>query len=289
MQTLRPLPDDPGWARTGEQLLWLMGSGHEVIQPESGYYYDCRKRFDRHIGLQLTLRGEGYYERAGRITPLRPGMAFFDHLPGDFRYGIPLGATVPYEHVWLDIRGEMAHQLWQQVMRSSGGPVLDLGEDNPVAPMMIALAHEHAFQMPQDRYQLSARLYELIMLICSLLGRSRLTTSSLVQGALRRIHQRGLTPSCHVGTIAQALGCSREHLTRVFAKATGVSPVQYLIQHRLRRAQEELRTTLDPLEVIARRCGFSGANYLCRAFRSQIGITPTAYRTKPWVIRTADS
>ena len=282
MRTIRSFNE--AWARTNEHLLWVDGSGHETITRDEGYYYDCRKRTDAHIGLQLTLSGEGFYERDGKVTPLRQGMAFFDRLPGDFRYGYPSGARAPYEFVWIDLNGEMALSLWQQVQRHTG-PVLDLGADNPLAPAMLSLAHQHAFLMPHDRYQVSARVYDLIMLICSVLSRSRLTTSPLVQRALTAIHEQGLQLRCSVSSLASTLRCSREHLARVFAEATGVSPGEYLLQHRLRRVQEELRTTSDGLETIARRCGFSGANYLCRVFRENIGITPTVYRARPWVIR----
>src|SRR3954470_18203798 len=102
---------DQPWVRTDEPLLWLVGSGHETIGPETAYWYDCRKRGDPHLGLQLTLAGEGFYERRGLALPLAgggfyerggrqlrvgPGAAWFDVIPGDFRYGLPLGATAAY-------------------------------------------------------------------------------------------------------------------------------------------------------------------------------------------------
>src|SRR4051812_16531512 len=114
------------WARTDEPLLWLTGSGHETITAEMGYWYDCRKRGDDHLGLQLTLAGEGFHERGGRVRRLGPGAAWFEVIPGDFRYGFPLGAGADYEHVWLDIEGPTARALGERV-RAQHGPVLELG------------------------------------------------------------------------------------------------------------------------------------------------------------------
>lgn len=281
-------PFKMAWARTDEPLLWLRGFAHEVIEPDAGYFYDCRLRPDEHIGIQLTLSGEGFYERGGKVTRLGVGSAFFDRIPGDFRYGFPGGATQPYEHVWIDMVGVAAESLWQHAMQVTGGPLLHLGPDNPVAPLMLSFVNEHATGLLSDRYQASARLYELVMLLCSTVTNRRTTTSPLVQRALRAIHERGLRSSTDVGTIAEAAGCSREHLARAFAAATGLSPHDYLLQHRLRRAQHELRTTADALEAIARRCGFSGANYFVRAFRQRLGITPAAFRSRPWVVRVGE-
>ncbi len=272
------------WARTDEPLIWLVGSGHETITRESGYFYDCRRRDDHHLGLQLTLSGEGFYERAGRSTPLTPGRAFFDVIPGDFRYGYPSHAREPYEQVWLDLQGPTALKLWQMV-RAAHGPVIDLGADNALAAQMLAIAHEHAAGMLADRYHASARLYEVLMTIASTLTRTRVTTSPLVGRAIGLIQRKGLRPDFDVAALARELGYSREHLARTFVAATGVAPKAYLIQHRLRQAQRDLRDGNRGLEEIARRCGFAGANYFCRAFRSHFGLTPGAWRAQPWLVR----
>jgi AraC-like DNA-binding protein len=275
-------------ARTAEPLLWLTGFGHDIVSPDEGYYYDCRLRHDAHIGLQLTLRGEGFYERAGKVQRLGVGMAFFDRIPGDFRYGCARGAASDYEQVWLDLNGPEAERLWSETMRLTG-PVIDLGADNPVAPLMLALAHEQGSGLALDRYQVSARVYDVLMTMLSVINRARVTTSPLVQRALRAIHQRGLKDGWDVSTLAGEIGCTREHLARAFTAATGLPPGDYLLQHRLKRAQEELRASGDGLDAIARRCGFSGANYFCRVFRKRLGITPTEFRSRPWVVRTADA
>ncbi|MBA2479407.1 MAG: helix-turn-helix transcriptional regulator [Planctomycetes bacterium] len=273
------------WTRTDEPLLWLSGFGHEVVTPATGYFHDSRKRPDPHLCLTLSLAGEGFYERRGVSTRLGPGMAFFDAMPGDFRYGYPLAATADFEFVWIDLVGPAAEVLWRRVI-DRAGPVFDLGADNPVAPLMRSIVHQLAAGLMQDRYQMSARVYEVLMVMLSVLDRARLTTSPLVRRAVQAIHERGLRAGTDIGLIATQLGCAREHLTRAFAAAIGVSPGTYLLQHRLRRAQAELAASRDGLEAIARRCGFSGANYFCRVFREKIGITPQDFRSRPWVIKT---
>ena len=87
--------------------------------------------------------------------------------------------------------------------------------------------------------------------------------------------------SCTVESVADELGCSREHLTREFKSAMGVGPADFLAQQRLKQASAELRGTEDKLETIAARCGFSNATYFCRVFRKFTGVTPSQYRHKP--------
>jgi len=281
MKHLARNPPSTPWIRTSEPLIWLNSSGHQVINRNDGYSFDCRHRGDAHLALQLTIAGAGFYERGGQRVLLEPGMAFVDVMPGDFRYGYPLEMTQEYEQVWCDMHGPTAAALWEHIITTYGN-VIALGEQNPVAPLMLAIAHEHSHRLHYDRYLLSSQLYHMLMTLIASLSASRLATAPLISRAMNAIHKHGLEPDCNVETIAEEIGCSREHLTRVFSSATGVTPADYLMQHRLSEAARQLRVSVEKLDSIARRCGFSGANYFCRAFRKHTGVTPNEYRQRPW-------
>jgi AraC-like DNA-binding protein len=274
-------PPSTPWIRTGEPLLWLNSAGHQIINRNDGYSFDCRGRPDPHLALQLTIRGAGFYERDGKRVLLEAGMAFVDVMPGDFRYGYPIDATEDYEQVWCDMHGPTATALWEHIM-TTYGHIVSLGAKNPVTPLMLAIAHEHSHRLHYDRYLLSSQLYHLLMTLIATLSASRLANAPLTARAMNAIHKRGLEAECTVEDIAEEIGCSREHLTRVFSSATGVTPADYLLQHRLSEAARQLRVSGEKLDAIARRCGFSGANYFCRAFRKHTGVTPNEYRQRPW-------
>lgn len=284
MKKLAQNPTSTHWARTDEPLFWLSGAGHEIVYPADGYWCDCRIRNDPHLAFQMTLSGAGFYERDGKRMLLKPGMAFFDIMPGDFRYGFPAGAEQEYELVWVDMAGPAAESMWRHIM-SAFGNVLSFGPDDPIAPMMLAIARQHAGSAHFDRYVLSAQLYDLLMTVISTLNNTRVATTPLVLRAMELIRKKGLQPNCSVEGIADEAGCSREHLTREFKAAMGVGPADCLMQHRLRQAAHLLRKNGDKLEIVAARCGFSGANYFCRVFRQQMGVTPNQYRARSWQIR----
>lgn len=81
-----------------------------------------------------------------------------------------------------------------------------------------------------------------------------------------------------VEELSAQLGVSKSHLVRVFSAEMGMGPGQYLIAVRISAAQLLLAQRDYPLEVVASLCGFSGANYLCKAFRKHTGTTPAAWR-----------
>ena len=77
-----------------------------------------------------------------------------------------------------------------------------------------------------------------------------------------------------VDDLADALGVSKCHLVRTFSAEMGTSPGKYLTRTRLEAAKLLLLEREYNLEMIANLCGFSGANYLCRVFRREEGVSP---------------
>ncbi len=68
-------------------------------------------------------------------------------------------------------------------------------------------------------------------------------------------------------------------LNRVMRLHTGMSLHRYLLEYRISQAVNLLETTFLPVEEIARRVGFSDANYFARYFRRIMGTSPSGFAT----------
>ncbi len=71
---------------------------------------------------------------------------------------------------------------------------------------------------------------------------------------------------------------SRSNLMRVFRKATGQTPIEYLIRLRIQRAMELLRNSDLSITEIALEIGFNDSNYFTRQFRRVLGESPRSFR-----------
>lgn len=78
--------------------------------------------------------------------------------------------------------------------------------------------------------------------------------------------------------LARAAHMSERNFLRAFRKATGVTPLDYLTELRLRKACRLLATTTQRVTEIAFACGFNDSNYFARKFRQKLGQTPGGYR-----------
>jgi len=78
--------------------------------------------------------------------------------------------------------------------------------------------------------------------------------------------------------LAREAGLSPYHFLRTFERLTGVTPHQFVLRTRLREAA--LRLDEDPGRVldIALDCGFGDVSNFNRAFRTEFGVSPRAYR-----------
>jgi AraC-like DNA-binding protein len=85
---------------------------------------------------------------------------------------------------------------------------------------------------------------------------------------------------CTLADFAGIAGLSPYHFLRVFVAATGVTPHQYLLRVRLRRAALSLASRREKVIDLALDCGFNDISNFNRAFRAEFGVSPRAYRAR---------
>ena len=73
---------------------------------------------------------------------------------------------------------------------------------------------------------------------------------------------------------------SRRNFIRTFEGTMGNSPINYLIERRIREASKLLRSTDRSITDIAFDVGFSDSNYFSRQFRKAVGLSPRQYRSQ---------
>jgi AraC family transcriptional regulator len=79
---------------------------------------------------------------------------------------------------------------------------------------------------------------------------------------------------------ARYAGLSAFHFLRLFSKVTGVTPHQYLVRTRLRRAARLLSQEDLSITAVALDCGFADLSNFVRTFRRAAGVSPGRFRKK---------
>jgi AraC-like DNA-binding protein len=78
--------------------------------------------------------------------------------------------------------------------------------------------------------------------------------------------------------IAAAANYTPNYLSGEFARAYGLTPMEYLRERRLRRAKELLRTSSLSIKEIACLVGIGDQYYFSKVFSARNGLSPSKYR-----------
>lgn len=90
--------------------------------------------------------------------------------------------------------------------------------------------------------------------------------------------QKNYKEKVTLADIARAGSVSKTTCCTIFKKYSNQSPLNYLIEYRLRRGRELLRSTDMTVTEICFEVGFSGASYFSESFRKAFGCTPLEFR-----------
>ncbi len=82
----------------------------------------------------------------------------------------------------------------------------------------------------------------------------------------------------NVGDLAKKLGLCSDHLSAIFRKATGWSPMTYYQRRRVQHACNQLLDLSCSITQIAHSLGFCDSAHFTHMFRKHQGITPIQYR-----------
>lgn len=92
------------------------------------------------------------------------------------------------------------------------------------------------------------------------------------------VMRQGLAEEFSLATLAKTAQLSEYHFSRLFKRATGLSPSQYFIRLRMARARQLLLHTDSSVIDIGMEVGYSSPSHFSQIFRRVVGVTPSAYR-----------
>jgi AraC-like DNA-binding protein/mannose-6-phosphate isomerase-like protein (cupin superfamily) len=90
--------------------------------------------------------------------------------------------------------------------------------------------------------------------------------------------QSHLSENLTLDEIARQCHMSKFYLSHQFTQTQGISLSKYILKSRITSSMRLLRETLMSVKEIAEKVGFNDVAYFCRAFKTEVGMTPLQYR-----------
>lgn len=166
---------------------------------------------------------------------------------------------------------------------------LALGADPDFRALLATLRDEAEQRDLGDRQRVTALCTELVVRVVRELALASAPAEVGRQtGRVRLVNQaqeyllKHLSHTIRLSEVAQHLGISPEHLSRVFKQGTGETVFQYLDRLRLETAKTRLLSSDQSVTEIAQATGFSSVSLFSRNFKRYAGISPLRYRQRRW-------
>ena len=230
--------------------------------------------------LQYTLKGEGYLTYEGTEYTVPEQHAMLLTIPGNHKYYLPKGGE--WEHFYFGFFGTEMIYFWNELI-SRNGPVLHLPANKPIGQLLANTWVSLLKGKVETEYATAAAAYNIAL---SLLEYTEHTIYSETQQTepviqAREFVENNMTnPDVGVDEMAKVADLSRHHFSRRFKLETGLAPGEYLANERLKMSDILLQTTVDPIHLISKQCGYRDPNYFARAFRKHYGVSPHEYRKR---------
>ena len=131
-----------------------------------------------------------------------------------------------------------------------------------------------------SRLRCTATLYELIadVLESNLMDRVGAEMYRMIQPAIHYIDENYYM-DITIERLARLCVMSKTNFRRVFSAVCGTSPIQYLLEVRIRCANEFLQQSSYTVSEISQLCGFKDVEHFCRTFKKRTGNTARQIRS----------
>ncbi|MEM9235911.1 MAG: AraC family transcriptional regulator [Verrucomicrobiota bacterium] len=188
-----------------------------------------------------------------------------------------------FEHPALGMSPAGAEKVLTQLLNPSLGPLFEL---TPGLPEVIASAFDARHQGEDliSNEIIANRVTSMVLASAVALGASRDCPSTTHRKRIERVLNWIRThPQKDISSeeMAGISGLSPSHFSREFRKATGTSPSDFALGHRVEHAASVLQK--EPglsITEVAHELGFSSSQYFSTVFRRYMGVSPGEWRKR---------
>jgi AraC-like DNA-binding protein len=231
--------------------------------------------------LAFVRRGSFGYRSRGDSFEMVAGSLLIGHRGDEF--------VCSHDHVCGDecLSFKLAPALIEEITPGSAGErrlLWRTGALPPLAETMIAGALAQAAADGESGVDLTEAGMMLAARFVRLAGGRKRKPPALSARDRRRAVKAALWIDEHsqapldLEQIASMAGLSPFHFLRLFGAALGVTPHQYLLRSRLRRAARLLAEGMHSITEIAYEVGFADLSNFVRSFHRAAGVSPRRFR-----------
>lgn len=224
--------------------------------------------------MTLSMDGQRYLAKAGDRFWIAPGTEIGGSWEDKIRCSLLLFSCRRLERFggqWLAVEAELPPSERVKEADAKRNPLPGMTGESPPNQLELRYALHRWVVNLLTQYHLPSDSKIII---------ERDTPSLSGVGQVRDYMSEHYARELGVSEMATLAGMSVNHFIRTFKSQTGLTPTQYLLNLRMRKARQLLFST-DKIKTVAQSVGYRDEHYFSRAFKKVEGIAPAFYMKHP--------
>lgn len=226
--------------------------------------------------FHYVVSGRGSFEFRGQWLAMRQGDFFYTRPRTRHRAIVPERGDYLLQYVaFLELDAGLDGQLAEDLDADFGeGTPRRLGDRYHTFFAQIGRLCEadDAHQQRAAAFKFAGFLYELMAG-----GTASHHGHPAVERALELMRSR-VSEAYNLDDLVADLRLDKSYFIRLFKRNVGVPPMKYATSLKMSAAADLLRSTREPLAVVAAQVGFSDEYHFAKRFKQWSGVAPGAYR-----------
>lgn len=240
------------------------------ITYENTNYYIERKNSPE-IVVEYVISGKGHIVRDGKKTTVYAGDMYILPLGDDhIYYADPIN---PWKKIWFNANGPLFDELCN-AYDINGKYVFRSLDGYDLMKKMLNVCNTKNVSAKEINSRAALVLMELIMLMAD--HESEATGEDAEK--VRTYLDLHMNEKVKLAELADVIFKSESQTLRIFKKAFGITPYDYLVKTRINLSKTLLRGSSLTIKDIAYRVGFNDEHYFSTIFRQKTGTSPSSYR-----------
>lgn len=226
--------------------------------------------------IHHIVSGKGIYKVDNKSYDIGIGNTFLIYPGTEITY--IADKDEPWEYYWVGFSGNDARIIINQTDFTKDNPVICIDMDDRFEELLMDIYHTKG---NSDSSIIKMSGY-LMLALSYLIERS--THKKLRHNSSNEYTKKALgyieyhyTEKLTVQDIADYIGISRSQLYRVFMELYQKSPMDIILEYRIRMACQLLKTSKLSIGSVGYSVGFEDNLYFSRAFKKIMGISPREY------------
>ena len=233
----------------------------------TGTYYVDKPRTNSGI---IYVEGTMIVQAQGQKTTYRTGDLLF--FPRDAKYSL----SYPEHTNLYGVNFNLYNEDGEEIIPFEVPTILAHNTEESVMKEQL-LNCLNLYRTSTNRIALKGEVFALVS--SAIVAYTTRTTPTGIQPAIDTI-RNSIHDELRIADLAATCGMSESTFRREFHRYAGVSPKQYILDRKINKAKQMLRSGCYPIKEICMILGFFDDAYFSKIFKKNTGLTPMQYAEK---------